>query len=176
MNPILNLFLPQAHKIESDSDVDELMGIYRRVTPVINDIEGLVKDLKAQNHTIFGGTGLTERGEINRGYEKYNGFLGQLDDWMRNPASAPEAYQDLPAISRGTAGLGLGRASGWADLKKQMVQYYGNQYPAWKESRSDSIGNSIAREAEERELIAVAQSELADGKLPTDLSRQGKVG
>jgi hypothetical protein len=176
VNPILNLFLPQAHKIESDSDVDELMGIYRRVTPVINDMEGLMKDLKSQGHMMFGGTGLTERGEINRGYDKYNGFLGQLDDWMRNPASGPEAVQNFTPISRGTAGLGLGAAAQWADLKSSIKKSIENQYPAWKESRFESIGNSIARESEERELIAVYEAEASAGKPPSEMSRQAKVG
>lgn len=175
VNPILNLFLPQAHKIESDADVEELMGLYRRITPVFNDMEGLMKDLSSQGHVFFGGTGLTERGEINRGYEKYNGFLSDLDGWMRDPSSGPEVVQNYPSVSRGTAGINTNAGREWADLKSNIKKGIEIEFPAWKESRFDSIGNSIARDTEERELISVALAEQKTLR-PNEMSRQGKAG
>jgi hypothetical protein len=94
---------------------------------------------------------------------------------MRDPSSAPEALQNYRVVPKGTAGLNTNAGKQWAELKSNIKKGIEVEFPAWKESRFDSIGNSIARDSEERELISLALDEQKTLQ-PNEMSRQGKAG
>jgi len=162
INPILNLFLPQGHRILNDAEAGEAYETLSRVAPLFNDMEHLMQSSVEQGHVMFGGSGLTEAAEAERGYAE----VAELNDLI-----------DIAIKSKGgKGGINEIRRNKWSRYFNQQQsgkQAIREMYPAYQEAIAKSIGNSVLKNQAANELVAQFE---AFGSDPTNGSREVKMG
>ena len=162
INPILNLFLPQGHRILNDAEAGEAYETLSRVAPLFNDMEHLMQSSVEQGHVMFGGSGLTEAAEAERGY----GEVSELNDLIDAAIKAEGGKGGISEIRRS-------RWSRYFKMQQAGKQAIREMYPAYQEAIAKSIGNSVLKNQAANELVAQFE---AFGSDPTNGSREVKMG
>jgi hypothetical protein len=163
INPIMNLFLPQGAQIRNSTEIANYEKSLRRLAPVYNDIDHLIEDLSEQGHVFFGGTGLTRAAEAEHGYNDVAELNNLLDGVIK--ARGGSGIDDIRK-SNFTHELAMQQAG------KQAVR---DKYPAYATAVAESVGNSILRTQEQKELVA-AYDAAGWNHPPDDASREEILG
>ena len=163
INPIINIFLPQGHRIQNNAEAEEVYDTLSRVAPVFNDIEHLLRDMAEQGHVMFGGNALTEAAEAERGYAE----VSQLNELIDEAIKANGGEGGISEIRRN-------RWSRYYDMQQAGKQAIRERYPAYNQAIADSIGNSVLKSQEEKELVAIF--EATGGAPSNDSPREVKLG
>jgi hypothetical protein len=135
----VTMFQPVGVNIRGEEDWLELKKLTNSLLPVWNDINWLTHDVKNAKGLID--AGMLDRGQVRRGYEEWNvirsDFGARLDklgmSW--SDLYTKDWAQDLR----------------W-DYERQKIALE-RKYPAWKESRTESIFNVQALEMERNDRI-----------------------
>ena len=162
VNPIMNVFLPQGHQIRNNAEAEAAFDTLSRVAPVFNDVEHLLQDAREQGHVLFGGNGLTEAAEAERGYAEVSQLNEMIDAAIKEEGGAG-----------GISEIRRKRWSHYFDYQQAAKEAVRNRYPAYKEAVAASVGNSVLKSQEEKELIAAFENA---GGLTNDSPREVKMG
>ena len=173
INPVLNAFLPQGAEIRNSAAMSEYDSTLRRLAPIFNDMEHLIEDMSEQGHVVFGGTGLTRAAEAERGYAKIESYNRWIDQQIRLESGKREDGTPVATI----ADIRKKRWDYYYDKQQRMKEDVRRRYPGYQEAVAASVGNSIIKAQEEKELIAGYK---AYGQKPSssdwDAPREVKLG
>ena len=171
INPVINAFLPQAVEIKNKAAMEDYDRTVTRLAPVFNDIEHLIEDISEQGHVFFGGTGLTRAAEAERGYADIESYNRWIDQMIR--LESGERKDGTPVAT--IADIRKKRWSGYYDKQQAYKEDVRRRYPGYQEAVAESVGNSIIKRQDEKELIALGQSYGPSGP-GDDAPREAKLG
>jgi hypothetical protein len=152
-----NAFVPVGLDIKDATASQELQDVMKNLTPVLNDIEWMSKNIQETREVVDGmwdGTYLSRAAEIRKGYDEWSTFkqgfeaeLGRsgysMADVMRKPWLG-----ELRALYEGT--------------RAQLA----DKYPQWFEFRSENLGDIATLQMERQLRLDRAQQALRDGRAP----------
>lgn len=141
----LGLFVPGGMSIRNAADQAELTKVVRSLTPALNDINWMTKNVQEQYNVVKpGGSGVTIRAEVRQGYDEWN--LIQ-EDFGKQLDRLGASWSDLSTKPH-LASLNAAYQSQRAQLART--------HPAWFRSRQESTGNRVALEMEKTDRLARA--------------------
>ncbi len=171
VNPIINLFLPQAYEIKSEEDFVEIDALTRRILPVWNDIAALVEDAHEQAY-VFGSEHLVTRSaEVSLGFDAMAALKRDYNQVMIDIFDEPDG---IAALRRNKYGVSPGDGTlSVRDNYRAMQELVREAFPAYAEEFGRVIGNAIIRDQDMAEHVRALTFEKDEGDPQT---REGKVG
>jgi hypothetical protein len=145
----MNLFLPQAARIETEADLNDWNRIARRMLPVWRDAEDLIQDLAEQGHVAFSPTHRTRAAEVEAAYEEWGALKRQAQ------IAAREQGYTLQQIFNASPTSPFAAAKAYLDLEKQKLL---EKYPGWRESLDRSVQKSVERQRDIKALVTDPQT------------------
>lgn len=153
IDPVLNVFLPQAVTIRGSDDGVNIRKLVSRLAPVFNDMDRLIADTAEQGHVVFSPQHKTKRAETEAAWNEWNEFRDGVDQLAREQH-----------LEKGWTSVVRSRSpemQPWRDMVDLKRMEIADKYPGWRESFADSAANAIRRE---NELDLVLTHALADEK------------
>lgn len=149
IDPVLNLFLPQAIQVGGDDGWDgaALRKFADRLVPVYRDIDNLLADVAAQGHVVFSDSHMTKQAEARAGWEEWQGVKAQVEELAR---AQGVTYQTLMQGER---------YAPIANLVRRKRYEIARKYPAWEEAQAQAAAMAIERDAEVRRLVDAPTNE-----------------
>jgi hypothetical protein len=138
-----NMFVPAGLNVQADN-VEELKDLSRNMLPVINDINWMVHNLRETQEQADGfwdGTFYTRAAERSRGWNEWNEFKSSFDTQLRERGYTLEDLTNKPWLAEAKAY--------YEDKRIELA----DKYPAWWESRTESISDNIALEQQRNLMV-----------------------
>jgi len=149
-----NMFVPVGMKIETDN-AEEVKALTRNLLPVLNDINWMSRNLHEQANVISSPAHVTRASERSKGWEEWNQFKADFDAQLRERGYTLEDIHNKPWLSDALA---------FYEDKRTELQ---RKYPAWWESRNETIGNIMAEEQERNDAIDRFATDTRAGIAPS---------
>lgn len=142
VDPVLNMFLPQAWHITPGTDSANMQRLAARLVPAYRDVSRLLEDTAAQGHVLFSGSHKVAAAEVSAAYSEWNAFRSEVDSFAR---------------ARGLSYDQVMRKKQYGPLQqfvKQKRDQLNSKYPAWADARARSAVRSQERQQELADLLA----------------------
>lgn len=158
VDPILNLFIPQAVNIRTPEDAKSVTDIMRRLMPLQSEMNTMLDDLAQQKDVIFSKSHLSRQAQVDAGWAEWNAFKKEVDQTAKEAGYA--GYQSLLHSKR--------------DEVLPMQQYIrqvkfeiARKYPEWVGNLEESSKRAMARDWEMSESVnnGLAKVGAAPGQL-----------
>jgi hypothetical protein len=140
----MGLFMPSGVSIKDAAEAAELQKLVRSLTPALNDINWMVKNLKEQGHVAFSDSHLTTVAQTREAYGEWNEYRDQLGQQLEDKGYSWSDLHNKPYLEEAKIAYELKRAE------------LGDKYPSWSQARQESIFNIQALAMEKDDRLAKA--------------------
>jgi hypothetical protein len=146
-NYAMALFTPQGASIRDAAAAAELQDVVRSLTPALNDINWMKESVKQQSNVFLSDSHVTIDAEIRQGYDEWNAYKQEMSDTLDRHGYTWSDLYNKPYLAKEYAAYKLKRAE------------LANQFPAWADSRTKTVGNRIALEMEKETRLSRANGD-----------------
>ena len=138
-----NIFLPQALRIESEQDLEQVQYQVERMMPIWRDASLMFEDIMNQGHVMTSPSHLSREAETRRGWEEFDNLRADLTSAAHAVGVSPQQM---------FSGQGQYAAVG-AWYQRQLTDL-ARQYPEWNDSRVQGYQNAVMRSDEIRRIVS----------------------
>ena len=138
-----NIFLPQALRIESEQDLEQVQYQVERMIPIWRDASLMFEDIMNQGHVMTSPSHLSREAETRRGWEEFDNLRADLTSAAHAVGVSPQQM---------FSGQGQYAAVG-AWYQRQLTDL-ARQYPEWNDSRVQGYQNAVMRSDEIRRIVS----------------------
>lgn len=139
-----NMFLPQAFKIESEQDMEQVQYQVERMMPIWRDARLMAEDVMNQGHVLTSPSHLSREAETRRGWEEFDKLRADLTTAANAVGVNPEAMFS-----------GQGEYAVVGAWYQRKVSELARQYPEWNASRVTGYKNAVGRSDEIRRITSM---------------------
>lgn len=147
---ILNLFSPQGFSVKSAAQAAEVQKIYKSLLPVINDTNQLMHDAHEQGHVLSSPMHQTNAADARDGWEAWNTYKSDLNHTLDAQGYSFSDMARKPWLANMNA-----------QYKAKQAEL-GQKFPGWRDSRTKSLMNFEALNAEKQERLNKAAAGLGN--------------
>lgn len=142
IDSVTNLFMPQALRIESEQDLEQVIYQVERMTPIYRDIRLMFEDAMNQGHVITSPSHLSKEAEKRRGWEEFDKLRSDLSNVARAIGAEPTALFSMQ-----------GKYAPIGTWYQRQVSDLARQYPVWNDSRLQGYKNAVERSDDIRRIV-----------------------
>lgn len=154
LDPIQNLFLPQAIASGGVTTPEVLKEAFRSALPAVNDLEKLWQEALDQGYVVASPNHVTRRTENRRAWDEWNRLRSEAD-----AAARAAGYDGWRSV---LADPDLAGARDWMNAKKAEIA---QRYPGWEESRADVVRRQVLLREELNTVLNKAAPSVAEASL-----------
>lgn len=141
----LSVFQPAGLNIRAQAEAAEIQDTFRQLLPVYNDINRLADTIPEQANVVMpGGSGMTRRAEVRKGYEEWNEYRRQVSQQLERQGLKWSDLMNKPYLAS--------QKLQYESFRSQLA----TKYPGWAESRTRSVQNNVALSMEKDDRLARA--------------------
>jgi len=155
LDPVKNLFVPQAVSIQNPDDAANVMLAFKRILPVIGDVSTLFSDAKEQGHVIFSKSHLTTDAETQAGWDEWRSWQDAL---VAQAGQYGATWHDMMSGTSVTS-------SYFQQLARMKRAEIANKYPSWVLDFGDGVASKVSLEQELQQRLMSPQPKYGDAAL-----------
>lgn len=142
IDPILNLFLPQAYQIHNKTDAAMIQKMGVRMAPALRDVGHLWDNMKEQGNVLFSPSHMTTSNQVDSAYREWNAFKDQVGTFAKGQGlTFSQLLRDPQYAPMKT----------FIDQKQRDIE---SKYPAWMQAKANATQNAIQTQAQKGEILA----------------------